>query len=194
MPIGVVGAIPSAYRLYDRAQGDSFYLDFGTAMDMINVLSTATGLGGKMAGRLKWLRVGKGFAIVGLGLDGLGFVVGGAKTLEEIQSISANTNLSPGARKAMIMSAVGKQLQAVGMAVGTKMVESAETIKRTGEFEAKKTAITTEPGQPHAKTTIPETGPVKPTPGTEPAAPKVTPPVQEPVKPTTGTEPAAPKL
>ncbi|MDB5086627.1 MAG: hypothetical protein JWR09_621, partial [Mucilaginibacter sp.] len=147
LPIGIIGAIPSAYRLYDRAQGDSFHLDYGTAMDLVNVVTSFTGLGGEVAGKLKWVTVGKGFAIVGLGMNGLGFIVGGAQTLDEIDNISKRTDLSPGTRKAMIMSAIGGQLQAAGLMVGAHLVESSKALRESNELEAKNAADSAKPAK-----------------------------------------------
>ncbi|MCX6317005.1 MAG: DUF4157 domain-containing protein [Bacteroidetes bacterium] len=136
LPVGIVGAIPSAYRLYDRTKGDSFYLDWSTAMDIVNVVSAFAGIGGKAASGLKLITVGKGFAIVGFGLDGLGVIVGTAKTMEDIDLISKRSDLSPGAKRAMIMSSIGGQLASIGLTVGTRVYETGKLMEKAAIEES----------------------------------------------------------
>ncbi|MCB0534517.1 MAG: hypothetical protein KDD14_20110, partial [Saprospiraceae bacterium] len=201
LPVGIVGAIPSAYRLYDRAQADTFYLDYGTALDIVNVLSSFSGVGGKFAGKLKWVPMQKGFMIMGLGMDGLGFVVGGAQTLDEIQRIAKDETLSQGARRAMISMAIGRQFRDIGIMAGSHLLETGQSMYDSEQTRATQPqAESAEPVKPNTRalpapteapsspTPIPESHPVGSP--AEQSIPKSTPSTPE----TTGQNPVAEKV
>ena len=50
VPIGIVGSIPSAYRLLDRGAAGTFGLDFAAAMEIVDVVGSLAGLGQAAAG------------------------------------------------------------------------------------------------------------------------------------------------
>jgi len=124
VPIGIVGAIPSAYRLIDRASQGTLRFDMAAAMDVVNILGAAVGAGqasaaGKAA--LRGVQVGRGWMILGLGTDGLGMLVAGAGVLDQINELSKDPNMPPGLRNAAIAQIVGNQLVQIGMAVGAQL-------------------------------------------------------------------------
>jgi uncharacterized protein DUF4157 len=124
VPIGIVGAIPSAYRLIDRGQQGTLRFDMATAMDIVNILGAAVGAGqasaaGKAA--LRGVQLGRGWMILGLGTDGLGMLVAGAGVMDQINELSKDPNMPPGLRNAMIAQIVGNQLVQLGMMVGATL-------------------------------------------------------------------------
>jgi Domain of unknown function (DUF4157) len=130
VPIGVVGAIPSAYRLIDRGSQGTLRFDMATAMDVVNILGAAVGAGqagaaGKAA--LQGMQLGRGWMILGLGSDGLGMLVAGAGVIDEIRELSKDPNLPPGLRNARIAQIVGNQLIQLGIAVGAQLYMHGKT-------------------------------------------------------------------
>ena len=124
VPIGIVGAIPSAYRLIDRGQQGTLRFDMATAMDVVNILGAAVGAGqasaaGKAA--LRGVQLGRGWMILGLGTDGLGMLVAGAGVIDQINELSKDPNMPPGLRNAMIAQIIGNQLVQIGMMVGATL-------------------------------------------------------------------------
>jgi hypothetical protein len=130
VPIGVIGAIPSAYRLIDRGSQGTLRFDMATAMDVVNILSAAVGAGqasaaGKAA--LQGMQLGRGWMILGLGTDGLGMLVAGAGVVDEIRELAKDPNMPPGLRNAKIAQIVGNQLMQLGVAVGAQLYMHGKT-------------------------------------------------------------------
>jgi hypothetical protein len=142
VPIGIVGAIPSAYRLLDRAEQGTLRFDMATALDIVNILGAAIGAGtAKAAGvaALKGIPLSKGYMILGLGNDGLGFLVAGAAFVDGIMELDKDPTMPKGLRNARIAELVGQQLIQIGMMVGASLVAHGKTQgehfggKKTGE-------------------------------------------------------------
>lgn len=132
IPIGVVGAIPAAYRLSHRVSEGTFEWDMATAMDILNVLGAAAGLG-QFATSLKLIQVStRVWTVVGLGMDALQGIAGTYDLIEKLQAI--DPNLPEGARVAEAMMIVGNALLQLGIAVGGRM--AAEGVARKAKIEA----------------------------------------------------------
>ncbi len=129
LPIGIAGAIPSAYRLIDSAAQGTFEWDWATAMDIVNCISSIIP-GARVAGTsLKLIRsTSKVWMIIGLGADGLGVLAGGADFLKNLTSL--DPNMPEGLRTAEAMIIVGQGLIQIGIAVGAHMVAEGQARKK----------------------------------------------------------------
>ncbi|HTE55742.1 MAG TPA: hypothetical protein VK698_33035, partial [Kofleriaceae bacterium] len=126
LPVAAMGAIPSAYRLADRASAATLRLDLAAAMDIVNLVGSAAGIA-QLGTGLRHVSVGGGLMMIGLGSDGLGVALAGAQFLEAAASIDPNA--PPGVRHAMLMELVGEQLLGAGLQVGISLARRARTIK-----------------------------------------------------------------
>src|SRR5690606_32830149 len=71
LPIGAVGAIPSAYRLINRSIDETFrFFDLATVMDIVNIVGGLAGLAHAVT-PMRMVNVGRAFMITGLGADGM---------------------------------------------------------------------------------------------------------------------------
>lgn len=118
VPVGIVGSIPSAYRLLDNYTSGTFRMDLSSAIDMVDLVGSLIGVG-KGARLLKPMIVQRGLIMMGLGADGLSFGLAGAQFLEQIKNI--DPTLSPGAKRALIMELVGQQLMSLGIQLGSSL-------------------------------------------------------------------------
>lgn len=126
IPIGVIGAIPSAYRIANRVSEGTFEWDMTTAMDVMNCLGAVAGLG-QFATSVKLISVSaRVWTIVGLGMDGLQGILGTYDLIDKLRSI--DPTLPEGARMAEAMVIVGNALLQLGIAVGGHM--AAEGVSR----------------------------------------------------------------
>ncbi len=123
VPLGVVGAIPSAYRLADRASAHTLRLDLAAATDLVNIVGGAAGFG-QMAARARLVRLGGACLIVGFGTDGLGMALAGAQFVEQAARIDPNA--PPGVRRAMLMELVAHQLLNLGLQIGGELLGRAQ--------------------------------------------------------------------
>jgi hypothetical protein len=124
VPIGIVGAIPSAYRLIDRAEQGTLRMDMATVMDIVNILGAAVGAGTAKAASvaaLKGIPLSQGYMILGLGNDGLGMIVMGVGFVHELNEIDKDGTMPKGLRNARIAELVGNQLVQIGMMVGASL-------------------------------------------------------------------------
>ena len=131
IPIGAVGAIPSVYRLVERDRVGTLRWDINTAMDLVNIIGGAAGVGQTgVAGRVAsatakgvrpgvWtIRAGKGLMVIGLASDAGGAVLLGAGIVQQLNELNANTELSEGERKARRLQILGGALLQAGITVG----------------------------------------------------------------------------
>jgi hypothetical protein len=119
LPVGVIGAIPSAYRLIHRASEGNFEWDMAAVMDIMNCVGAAVGLG-HFATSLKLVNVSQRvWMIVGMGMDGLQGLVGGADLLNQLAALK---DVEPeGMRMAMAMQIVGNAILQLGIAIGGRL-------------------------------------------------------------------------
>jgi len=128
IPIGAVGAIPSVYRLVERSRVGTLRWDLNTAMDLVNIVGAAAGLGqagvsGRIAGAAAkgvrpgvWtIRAGKGLLVIGIASDAGGAVLMGAGIIEQLNALAG---LSEGERKARMFQILGGALLQAGITVG----------------------------------------------------------------------------
>ena len=127
VPIGAVGAIPSAYRLLDRAESGTLRLDLDTAMDIVNIVGGVAGIGQVAKVGLRSVPLGRGLMMIGLGSDRLGVALAGAKLIEEARNIDPNA--PPGVRLAMLAEIFGAQLIDMGIDAGTALARRGQALK-----------------------------------------------------------------
>lgn len=121
IPIGIIGAIPSAYRIAQRVDNETFRWDLQTAMDIVNIAGAVVA-GGQVAAGLRVagagvraFRLSGALMITGFGLDGLGVVLLGAGI---VQQLEAARELPPGLREARIAEIIGNALLQAGIMIG----------------------------------------------------------------------------
>ncbi|MBZ4422371.1 DUF4157 domain-containing protein [Myxococcus sp. RHSTA-1-4] len=129
VPVGIVGAMPSAYRLYHRHEMGTLRVDAQTAMEIVDIVGAVVGLSelgagmrvASQAGRgvtrsaLRWARVQGALWIVGLGSDGLGMVMMGTGLLDQLAALEG---LPAGMRAARAAEILGNALLQVGIQAG----------------------------------------------------------------------------
>jgi hypothetical protein len=129
VPVGIVGALPSAYRLYHRSEMGTLRMDLQTAMEIVDIAGAVVGIGeisvgaraatatsrGLTRSALRYARVQGALWIVGLGADGLGMVMMGAGVL---QQLSALDGLPAGLRAARAAEILGNAMLQLGIQAG----------------------------------------------------------------------------
>ena len=150
IPVGLVGAGTSAYRLLRRDEmGTLLRLDREAAMDILNIVSGAMGVLRPAAAGLRLARFGTVLAVVGVGADKGGILLMGAELVEQIERAR---NLPPEERDAELLMVLGNGFLQAGMLVGGELAEAAVTErasklrkKRGGSEEADPKRTRTEP-------------------------------------------------
>lgn len=113
LPLGIIGSIPSIYRLATKIREGTFSLDAETAMELIDVVGSVVGLGQVASGALKLVNLGKTFMVMGLGADGLGALLMAGSLAQQL--IDAKSIQPEGARRAQIMRIMSSALFDLGM-------------------------------------------------------------------------------
>gem|GEM_PF-6745389 len=135
IPVGMVGAIPSGYRLAESVRTVTFTLDFNSAMDIVNIASsfilvgqigTAAKLSKAVNPSLRAMWVGRGLMIFGFGLNGLNVVLLGASVIQQIEDLK---NKPENERAAELLSILGNVMIQVGMMIGHKLVGESHNLK-----------------------------------------------------------------
>jgi len=93
IPIGIIGAIPSAYRLATRAEAGNLRNDLSTWMDIVNIVSAFVGLGSE-AQAVKQLAkqaivVRGGLMITAIGTHGLNVVLLGEDVKRQLDEVGS---------------------------------------------------------------------------------------------------------
>lgn len=122
IPLGLVGGIPSAYRIAKRLEAGTFTMDLENALELVNVASSLVGVGRVAGGTLKSVRLGRGLLVVGFGLDAASGILMGAQVMLQIDEIS---KLPPGQRASAMALLIGTQLVQAGVMVGGALMEKA---------------------------------------------------------------------
>jgi hypothetical protein len=174
IPLGVVGAVPSAYRVVEGIEAGTFTLDLEGALELVNVVGSVIGIARVGAGALRLVRVGRGLLILGYGADALGAVLLGASVVDQINTLQG---LPEGERAAALTMLLGQTMLNVGITVGGALAHRAHQAR----LEARLQAGHPEPARLPAG---------EPAPG-ETAHPPSAPAHAEPVKPPVPSEPAA---
>lgn len=149
MPVGVIGALPSAYRIVHRGQMGTLRFDMETALAVVDIATAVLNVGeigaglraaataGTRAG-LRWAVVEGSLWIVGVGGNGLGMLLMGADLLEQIHRLDG---LPPGLRSARITELLGNAMLQIGIQAGAHLASSShlrtvETSVRTAAAAA----------------------------------------------------------
>ena len=104
LPLGIIGAIPSAYRVVTRASEGSVGFDLSHAMDVVNILGSATAVGQVAARGLRLVRLSGGLMVTGIGYDGLGMLMLGVEVGNQIEAIQDQPSAARHAKIARIVS------------------------------------------------------------------------------------------
>jgi hypothetical protein len=126
VPLGLVGAIPSAYRVAMKLEAGTFELDLENALELVNIAGSLIGLGRMGATSARMMRLGKGLLIMGYGVDALGGVLMGAQFLAQIDALS---KLPPGERSAALLMLVGQTMLSAGVMAGGTLAERGQHAK-----------------------------------------------------------------
>jgi len=114
LPLGAIGAIPSAYRLFHRYEEHTLRFDLQTAMDVVNILGGMLGLA-HAATPLRMVRMGATLMIMGIGADGAGILLMGAGVVDQLLSLQG---LSEGERAARMLEIISGALLQIGIQAG----------------------------------------------------------------------------
>ncbi len=133
MPVGILGAIPSAYRLAHRYEMGTLRFDLETAMQVVDIAGAALQLGELGAGMraaatagtragLRWAVVEGSLWIVGVGANGLGMLLMGAGLVDQLRSLEG---LPPGLQAARMTEIIGNAMLTIGIQVGAHLASRA---------------------------------------------------------------------
>lgn len=151
LPIGAVGAVTSAYRLYQRYDENRLRLDFGAVMDVVNIVGGVIGLA-QVATPLRAVRLGKVLAVMGVGMDGAGIMMMGAGIMIQLDALQS---LPEHERAARMLEILGQSMMQLGIQAGGAIMHA--------RYQSHRTATAGQPGE-HL--------PVNEEPGFHPATPE----------------------
>lgn len=148
VPIGLIGAVPSAYRLATRAESGTLRMDFESAMDLLNIVGGVVGaaqigvgaraasLAGRGIAAGRALRIANGgLLVMGLGSDGLGVIMLAGWLVHQIEQTK---DLPPGLRAARIAETLGGAMLNAGIMVGGALMSK----RLHGDIETQMRAAT----------------------------------------------------
>ena len=148
LPVGLVGAIPSAYRLATTVENGTFELDLETVTDIINIVGGFAGAGASVARGLQYVRIAEGLMVIGVGAGRAGVVMIGVSVLNQIATL--DPNLPPGLRRARVLEIMAQAGLQAGMMFAHTMAEQAQAAK--AEQAPRTTPEKGAPPDPAAKT------------------------------------------
>jgi hypothetical protein len=121
LPIGIIGAIPSAYRLASRAEANNLRWDMNTAMDIVNIVGGVAGVAQVgVSTRAIWL--GRALMITGVGSDGAGVLLMGGQVMNQVAALD---EMPPGMRAAQLLEIVGNAMLNAGIMIGGSLASRA---------------------------------------------------------------------
>lgn len=132
LPVGIIGALPSAYRLMDRAQAGTLRNDLATWMAVVDIVGAALNLGEIAAGAraaagvgtrvgLRWAVVENGLWIAGIGGNGLGMLLMTKGMLQQFENLRG---LPPGVAAARSLEIIGQALVQLGIQAGAHLASA----------------------------------------------------------------------
>lgn len=121
IPFGIIGAIPSAYRLIKRNEEGTFAWDMETAMDIVNIASAVLGISQTGTTALRFTRMATIFKIAGHGTDATGIILGKVQFFEELEAIASDESMLPAQRRLAMTMAVANTLLQDGIQIGHMM-------------------------------------------------------------------------
>ncbi len=133
LPVGLVGAIPSAYRLATTAENGTFEWDLETLTDIINIVGGFAGAGASVARALQYVRIAEGLMVIGVGAGRAGVMMIGVSVLNQIATL--DPNLPPGLRRARVLEIMAQAGLQAGMIFAHTLAEQAQAAK-AGEAHA----------------------------------------------------------
>ena len=123
MPAMVIGAVPSAYNIINRAIDHTFHVDLALAMDIVNVVGALVGVGAETRAGMQAIRLGTttGRVII---VTGIGAMAGGVVLMPVAlaRQIDALQDMPEGLRGAAVMKAIGQFMVSAGIMVGGMLV------------------------------------------------------------------------
>jgi len=136
IPIGVIGAIPSAYRLATRAEAGNLRNDLNTWMDVINIVSAFVGLGGETQAVKQLAKqailVRGGLMITSVGLHGTNVILMGADVAKQLDEVK---NLPPELQSARIAEIIESAAVNAGIMIGGMLAAKYRIAESTGVHE-----------------------------------------------------------
>lgn len=140
LPVGIVGALPSAYRLVHRHEMGTLRNDLNTWLAVVDIVGAVLNLGeigagaraaaraGTVAG-LRWAVAENGLWIAGMAGNGLGLLL---MTGGIMQQLEALRGLPPGVAAARSLEIIGQAMLSLGIQAGAHLA-SARRVHSTEE-------------------------------------------------------------
>jgi Domain of unknown function (DUF4157) len=140
LPVGIVGALPSAYRLVHRHEMGTLRNDLNTWLAVVDIVGAVLNLGeigagaraaaraGTVAG-LRWAVMENGLWIAGMAGNGLGLLL---MTGGMMQQLEALRGLPPGVAAARSLEIIGQAMLSLGIQAGAHLA-SARRVHSTEE-------------------------------------------------------------
>ncbi len=128
LPVGLIGAAPSVYRLYNRYEADTLRFDLETVMDVVNIVGGIVGLA-QVATPLRLVHLGRVLMIMGIGADGAGILLMGAGVVAQIAQLQ---NLPEGERAAQLLMILGNAMVQMGIMAGGMLAHAQYQGRRPG--------------------------------------------------------------
>jgi hypothetical protein len=120
MPAMIIGAVPSAYNIIKRGVIDhTLNADLALAMDIVNVVGAALGIGAETRAGLQAVRLGtasgKVLVVLGVGTMGTGVLVMGASVLDQLESVKT---MPEGLQEAEVAKILSQAMVQSGIMMG----------------------------------------------------------------------------
>lgn len=120
LPLGLVGAIPSAYRIAERVEAGTFDLDLENLMEIVNLAGGILHVGQLTSGAFRAVRVGRALLFVSTQVHRAGAIMMAGSLLVQIDELA---NLPEGERQSQIGMLLGKTLFQAGVAKAGELAE-----------------------------------------------------------------------
>jgi len=158
IPIGLIGAIPSAYRLATRAEAGNLRNDLNTWMDVVNIVTAFIGLGGETQAvkqlAKQCILVRGGLLVTSLGAHGTNVILMGADVAKQLDEVK---NLPPELQGARIAEIIESAAVSAGIMIGGMLAAKYRISETTGVHE-KSTAEWKESLSPKTQEVLKEPG------------------------------------
>lgn len=119
VPSMVIGAVPSAYNVITQVKDHRLHVDLALAMDIVNVVGAAVGVGAETRAGMQAIRLGTAggrvLIFTGLGVMGASVLLMSEGVLDQLDAIK---DMPEGLRNAEVMKILGKYMMQAGIMVG----------------------------------------------------------------------------
>ena len=120
MPAMIIGAIPSVYNIVKRGLVDkTLHADLALAMDIVNVVGAAVGVGAETRAGMQAVRLGtaagKVIVVLGVGAMGAGVLVMGASIVEQLEAVRT---MPEGLQQAEVIKIISSAMLNAGILMG----------------------------------------------------------------------------